>query len=211
MPNNSPIQTSGNPPAPTPPETRQVRGKTWLLVAFLLVILILAAAIVSEMLYLLKRPEEKCKLFGCQVAEVITSTLPAPQTLSPLKVEWMKKFLDRLGSDRKDVQVFSEAKFTSVSQGVVVENIPEVIEEGGVRYIYFLVIQDQSQNTLSFRFTQDELDKMDTSIVGFNGESYKATVNDLTVGDSIVLKIINDFLYYAPGDKIILEISRENP
>jgi hypothetical protein len=212
MDNQSPAQAPGSPiPAQAPPETKKGRGKTGLLVAFLIVILVLAAAIVSEMLYLIRSPEEKCKLLGCQTVEVITSSLPTPQPLNPVKLEWMKLFLDRLGPDRNDAPLFSEAEFTLISQGVVVNNIPEVIEENGVKYVYFLVILDQNQNPLYFRFTQNELDSMDASIVGFDGKVYEATVNDLTIGDSIVLKIVNDLLDSTQGDKIILEISRENP
>lgn len=201
----------GQVPAPPPSETKRPTVKNGLIVAFLVVLGLLAAALISEIIYLSRNPEEKCQLFSCQAPETITSTITSPAPLNQDKVERMKTLLNRLTSDRQGVQLFSEFKFYSVSQGVVIKNLPEVLEQDGIKFVYFLVIQDQNQNTLNYRFTQEELDLMEAKIVGPDGTTYEATVNDLTIGDFIVLKIIRDFLDTSDTDKLILEISRVNP
>jgi hypothetical protein len=198
-------------PGPAPAAAPAPKGSDKFFITLILVaFIILAVAVVAEVYYLATHAETRCRLLNCQQVEQISSNIDRVQSLSQARVDEIKRFLDRLTPEKQQANLFNQAQFTLTAEGFVLSAGPDIFESTqGDKFIYQLVLQAENLQELRYRFTQKEMEILKVKVVTYDGMSFPATINDLKEGDTLVIRMVYDFLDTRTGDSIDLEIVRE--
>ena len=201
------------PPGPPPnpaPDVQKESGNKFVITLILVAFIILAVAVIAEVYYLSTHADTRCRLLGCQQTEIISSNIDTAQDLSQDRVEEIKRFLDRLTPEKQEANFFNQAEFTLTAEGFVLSAGPDIFESTlGEKFVYQLVLQKKNLQELRYRFTQREMDLMQVKVVTYDGKDFPATINDLKEGDTLVIRMVYDFLDTRTEDSINLEIVRE--
>lgn len=198
------------PPVPTPKMVQKGPGGKFLLSLVLVAFIVLAVAVVAEVYYLSTHTDTRCRLMGCQQIETISANIDPVQSLSQARIDEIKRFLDRLTPEKQQTNFFNQAEFTLTAEGFVLSAGPDIFEsKGGEKFVYQLILQAENLQELRYRFTQREMDIMEVKVATYDGRVFPASINDLREGDTLVIRIVYDFLDTRTKDGINLEIVRE--
>ena len=130
-----------------------------------------------------------------------------PKSLDTSKIA---SFAESIESFNLTQESYEQAEITLFNSGIVISKGVESVTENGLDYTHFLVIKNDQNEELTYRFTQKDIDDMLVIVVGrgIAAQAEQRTFDDILEEDDASIQNIIDLLENSEVDSYTINVFR---